>query len=101
MPIDDPPDPGAAFVRRLVSRLRLRQLALLLAIERLRTLSRVASEMRLSQPATSKALREVEDTFAAPPPSGMVSSGCGVTDPRSASLAGLAVAAGLLVRRRR
>ncbi len=66
MPIDDPPDPGAAFVRRLVSRLRLRQLALLLAIERLRTLSRVASEMRLSQPAISKALREVEDTFAAP-----------------------------------
>lgn len=57
-------DPAAVLLHKLVSRLRLRQLALLLAIERLHTLSGVATEMRLSQPAVTKALREVEDTFS-------------------------------------
>ena len=45
------------------SRLKLRHLALLQSLERQRTLSRVAAEMDLSQPAITKALREVEDIF--------------------------------------
>ena len=45
------------------SRLKLRHLSLLQSLERHRTLSRVAEEMSLSQPAITKALREVEDIF--------------------------------------
>lgn len=47
------------------SRLKLRHLSLLESVERHRTLSRVAAEMSLSQPAITKALREVEDIFMA------------------------------------
>lgn len=56
-------DPAAAIQHALLTRLKLRQLALLLAIDRHRALNRVAAEMRLSQPAITKALREVEDIF--------------------------------------
>lgn len=56
-------DPAAALHHALVSRLKLRQLALLQRIDRHRTLGRVAAEMRLSQPAVTKALREVEEIF--------------------------------------
>jgi DNA-binding transcriptional LysR family regulator len=56
-------DPAAELQRALLSRLKLRQLSLLQAIDRHRTLGRVAAEMRLSQPAISKALHEVEDIF--------------------------------------
>lgn len=56
-------DPAADLQHALLSRLKLRQLALLQAIDRHRTLGRVAAEMRLSQPAITKALREVEDIF--------------------------------------
>ena len=42
----------------VLSRLKLRHLALLQSVERHRTLSRVALEMKLSQPAITKALRE-------------------------------------------
>ncbi|MBC5767721.1 LysR family transcriptional regulator [Ramlibacter albus] len=56
-------DPAAAIRHSVQSRLKLRQLALLQAIDRHRTLNRVAAEMRLSQPAITKALREVEDIF--------------------------------------
>jgi len=45
------------------SRLKLRHLSLLQSLERHRTLSRVAREMSLSQPAITKALREIEDIF--------------------------------------
>ncbi len=48
------------------SRLKLRHLQLLQSVERHRTLSRVALEMKVSQPAITKALREVEDIFMAP-----------------------------------
>ncbi len=48
------------------SRLKFRQLTLLQNIARLQTLSRVAIEMRLSQPAITKALREIEDVFMTP-----------------------------------
>jgi DNA-binding transcriptional LysR family regulator len=50
----------------LLSRLKVKQLALLQAIERHRSLSRVAREMRLSQPAITKALHEAESTFGTP-----------------------------------
>lgn len=49
----------------LVSRLRLRHLALVARIAHHRTLSRVAAEMQIGQPAVTKALKEVEDIFMA------------------------------------
>jgi len=51
------------LLHQIVSRLRLRHLPLLLALERQRSVSRVAAEMNLSQPAVTKALREIEDIF--------------------------------------
>ena len=56
-------DPAAERQHALLSRLKLRQLALLRSIDRLRSLGRVAAELQLSQPAITKALREVEDIF--------------------------------------
>jgi DNA-binding transcriptional LysR family regulator len=56
-------DPAAQLQHALLTRLKLRQLALLQALNRHRTLGRVAAEMRVSQPAITKALREVEDIF--------------------------------------
>jgi DNA-binding transcriptional LysR family regulator len=56
-------DPASELQHALLSRLKLRQLSLLQAIDRHRTLGRVAAEMRLSQPAITKALREAEDIF--------------------------------------
>lgn len=50
----------------LVSRLRLRQLSLLLTLERQGSLSRAAAALDLSQPAITKALREIEAIFLAP-----------------------------------
>ncbi|SEF25837.1 DNA-binding transcriptional regulator, LysR family [Variovorax sp. NFACC28] len=56
-------DPAVELQHALLTRLKLRQLSLLQAIDRHRTLSRVAAEMQLSQPAITKALHEVEDIF--------------------------------------
>ncbi|WP_213954682.1 MULTISPECIES: LysR family transcriptional regulator [unclassified Variovorax] len=56
-------DPATDLQHALLSRLKMRQLSLLQAIDRHRTLGRVAAEMRLSQPAITKALREAEDIF--------------------------------------
>lgn len=56
-------DPAAELQHALLSRLKLRQLALLQAVDRHRSLGRVALEMRVSQPAITKALHEVEDLF--------------------------------------
>ena len=56
-------NPAAQLQHALITRLKLRQLALLQALDRHRTLGRVAAEMRVSQPAVTKALREVEDIF--------------------------------------
>lgn len=53
-----------ALRHALLTRLKMRHLALLQAIDRHRALNRVAAEMRLSQPAITKALREIEDIFA-------------------------------------
>lgn len=47
----------------LSTRLRLRHFILLTRIARFRTLSRVASEMRMGQPAVTKALKDIEDIF--------------------------------------
>ena len=59
-------DPAADLHHALITRLKLRQLALLQAVDRHRTLGRVAAEMRLTQPAITTALREVEDIFGNP-----------------------------------
>jgi DNA-binding transcriptional LysR family regulator len=59
-------DPAARIHHAVLSRLKMRQLALLQTINRLRALNRVAAELRLSQPAITKALREIEDIFGAP-----------------------------------
>ena len=58
-------DRATRLQHTLVARLKLRHLVLLQKIERHGTLSRVADEMQLSQPAITKALREVEDIFMA------------------------------------
>lgn len=57
------PERSARLRHSVGSRLKLRHLALLQSLERHRTLSRVAAEMNLSQPAITKALREIEDIF--------------------------------------
>ena len=49
----------------LLSRLKLRHLALLESVARHRRLNRVADELGLSQPAITQALREIEDIFMA------------------------------------
>ena len=59
-------DHAAQLQHALLSRLKLRHLVLLQAIDRQRVLNRVAIEMRLSQPAITKALREIEDIFMTP-----------------------------------
>lgn len=59
-------DPASRLQHALLTRLKLRQLALLQAVDRHRTLGRVADEMRISQPAITKALHEVEDIFGNP-----------------------------------
>ncbi len=55
-----------ASAARLVSRLKMRHLALLLHIAERESLTRVAAEMGISQPAATKALAEIEDIFGAP-----------------------------------
>lgn len=59
-------DPAEKLQHNLVSRLRLKHLSLLLALDRERSVSRVAAELDLSQPAVTKALREIEDIFLVP-----------------------------------
>ncbi|MBO9645150.1 MAG: LysR family transcriptional regulator [Pseudacidovorax sp.] len=56
-------DPATELHHALLSRLKLRQLALLQTIDHHRSLGRVAAEMQLSQPAITKALHEIEDIF--------------------------------------
>lgn len=51
---------------RLAARLKIRHLNLLLAVRRHGTLTRVAVETGISQPAATKALAEIEDIFGAP-----------------------------------
>ncbi len=51
---------------RLVSRLRMRHLALILNIAERESLTRVAETMGISQPAATKALAEVEAILGGP-----------------------------------
>jgi DNA-binding transcriptional LysR family regulator len=60
------PSPESKLLHNLVSRLRVRHFALLLSLDRLRSVSRVAAELDLSQPAVTKSLREIEEVFLAP-----------------------------------
>ncbi|HSI56757.1 MAG TPA: LysR family transcriptional regulator [Ideonella sp.] len=53
----------AVGLEGLVTRLRFRHLRLLVELERSGTLSKAATLLHLSQPALSKMLKEVEDTF--------------------------------------
>jgi DNA-binding transcriptional LysR family regulator len=55
----------ASLARRMTARLRMKHLALLLAIEELGSLTRVAEQMATSQPAITQALAELEDLFGA------------------------------------
>ncbi len=54
------------MARRIAARLRMKHLALLLAIREHRTLTRVAEHMATSQPAVTQALAELEELFGAP-----------------------------------
>lgn len=57
------PDPLA---HRLESRLKMRHYALLLAIDKLRSVTRVAQAMSISQPTVTRALADIEDIFMTP-----------------------------------
>ena len=50
----------------IVSRLRIRQLRLLIALDELGTLHRAAERIAISQPGATKALHEIETTFGTP-----------------------------------
>lgn len=65
---DSPPPSGTSelLARRMVARLRMKHLALLLAIEEQRSLTRVAERMATSQPAVTQALAELERLFGSP-----------------------------------
>jgi hypothetical protein len=52
-------------VDTIVTRLRLKQLRLLIALDEHGSLHRAADEMTLTQPGATKALREIEATFGA------------------------------------
>lgn len=52
--------------QRLLSRLKLRHLTLLTRLGRLRSLTRAADAMGISQPAATKSLAEIEDIFEGP-----------------------------------
>jgi DNA-binding transcriptional LysR family regulator len=60
-------DLAAGLHRALLSRLKLKHLSLLQVIDRHRRIGLVAAEMRLSQPAITKALHEIEDIFGSLP----------------------------------
>src|SRR3546814_12453764 len=51
---------------RLTTRLKSRHLTLLLALQRHRSLTRVAQEAGVSQPAATKTLAEIESIFGGP-----------------------------------
>jgi len=58
--------PEDALAHRLHTRLKARDLLLLLLIDKHRVLRKVAQEMNLSQPAITKALRDLEALFGGP-----------------------------------
>ncbi len=48
----------------LISRLRLRHLAVLIAVAETRSMKRAASEVHMSQPGVTKLVQEAEDLLA-------------------------------------
>ncbi|MCX5591526.1 LysR family transcriptional regulator [Alcaligenes endophyticus] len=64
--MDKPSSAGWDINHRLMNRLKIRHLALLLQIEKLGSLTRVAEAMATSQPSVTQALAEMEDMFGAP-----------------------------------
>ncbi|MBP0625200.1 LysR family transcriptional regulator [Cupriavidus consociatus] len=58
--------PQSELHHALLTRLKLRQLSLLDALARHSTIARVATQMGLSQPAITMALREIEELFGSP-----------------------------------
>ena len=61
-----PSTSSVPLARRLAARLKMKHLALLLAIREQRSLTRVAERMATSQPAVTQALAELEGLFGAP-----------------------------------
>ncbi len=59
------PLPIPASVQSIISRLRLRQLKLLIALEEHGTLNRAAEDLAISQPGATKSLNELEALFNA------------------------------------
>jgi DNA-binding transcriptional LysR family regulator len=57
--------PDLPSLHAIASRLRFRQLRLLLAIDDTGSLHRAAEQLSMTQPGASKALRELEETFGA------------------------------------
>jgi len=55
--------PDLPSLHAITSRLRFRQLRLLIAIDESGSLHRAAEQLSMTQPGASKALRELEDTF--------------------------------------
>jgi DNA-binding transcriptional LysR family regulator len=55
--------PTPADLRPLVSRLKWRQLALVVALDERRSLRQAAAELAMTQPAATKLLRDAEDAF--------------------------------------
>ncbi|MGE8444476.1 MAG: helix-turn-helix domain-containing protein, partial [Comamonas testosteroni] len=51
---------------QLLNRLRMRQVALILAIDERQTLRAAAAELGLTQPAATKMLQELEDALGQP-----------------------------------
>jgi DNA-binding transcriptional LysR family regulator len=61
-----PPAASDALALRLETRLKLRHYVLLLAVERHRSITRVAEQLSLAQPTVTRALADVEDIFMTP-----------------------------------
>lgn len=57
---------SGAVVRKLIGRLKMRHLTLLLHIQKLGSLTRVAEQMATSQPAVTHALADLEEMFGTP-----------------------------------
>ncbi|MBT2320838.1 LysR family transcriptional regulator [Variovorax paradoxus] len=55
-----------ALARRLESRLKMRHYVLLMAVDRHRSITRVAQQLSLAQPTVTRALADIEDIFMTP-----------------------------------